>query len=42
MKKIAFFDAKPYDKKSFDEINEDFGFEITYFDAHLDPQTARA
>lgn len=39
-KKIAFFDTKPYDRKSFDEVNKDFGFEITYFDAHLNKQTA--
>ncbi len=39
-KKIAFFDAKPYDKKSFMETNKDFGFDITYFDAHLNAQTA--
>ncbi len=38
--KIAFFDTKPYDRKSFDEVNKDFGFDITYFDAHLKPQTA--
>lgn len=39
-KKIAFFDAKPYDRASFDETNRRFGFDITYFDAHLDRQTA--
>ena len=39
-KKIAFFDTKPYDRKSFDEANKDFGFHITYFDAHLNKQTA--
>jgi D-lactate dehydrogenase len=38
--KIAFFDTKPYDKKSFNEINKDFGFEITYFKAHLNKHTA--
>ena len=38
-KKIALFDAKPYDKKSFVEINKDFGFDISYFNAHLNPQT---
>ncbi|MBN1379400.1 MAG: 2-hydroxyacid dehydrogenase [Gammaproteobacteria bacterium] len=40
-KTIAFFDSKPYDKKSFSDVNKDFGFDITYFDAHLDAQTAR-
>lgn len=39
-KKIAFFDAKPYDKKSFMEANKAFGFDITYFDTHLNIQTA--
>jgi len=34
-KKIAFFDARPYDRKSFDEVNKMFGFAITYFDTHL-------
>lgn len=38
-KKIAFFDTKPYDKKSFDVMNKDFGFDLTYFDAHLSSQT---
>ncbi len=38
-KKIAFFDAKPYDQKSFTEINRDFGFDISYFDAKLNAQT---
>jgi D-lactate dehydrogenase len=33
--KIAFFDAKPYDKEFFDPLNVVFGFEIAYFDAHL-------
>ncbi len=39
-KKIAFFDAKPYDRRSFTSINKDFGFDITYFEAHLNRQTA--
>lgn len=39
-KKIAFFDTKPYDRKSFTDVNKDFGFDITYFDAHLNAQTA--
>ena len=40
-KKIAFFDTKPYDKKSFDASNQQFGFDITYFDAHLNERTAK-
>jgi len=38
-KKIAFFDARPYDRKSFDEVNRKYGFDITYFEAHLNPDT---
>lgn len=38
-RKIIFFDAKPYDRKSFDEMNRGFGFEFTYIDAHLSTQT---
>ena len=34
---IAFFDTKPYDKESFDEINNRYGFEIKYFRFHLTP-----
>jgi len=37
--KIAFFDAKPYDRKSFDQVNKGFGFDITYFDTHLNADT---
>jgi D-lactate dehydrogenase len=33
--KIAFFDAKPYDKESFNELNKEFGFDIRYFRYHL-------
>lgn len=35
MKRIAFFDAKPYDRDFFDAANRDFTFEIKYFDARL-------
>ncbi|MDR0638455.1 MAG: 2-hydroxyacid dehydrogenase [Spirochaetaceae bacterium] len=38
--RIAFFDAKPYDKKSFDKANEKFGFAITYLEARLDARSA--
>jgi len=38
-KKIAFFDARPYDRKSFNEVNQTFGFEITYFETHLNSAT---
>lgn len=39
MKKIAFFDAKPYDKECFDEVNQ--SYEIVYFENKLTPQTAQ-
>ena len=35
--KIAFFDTKPYDIESFNELNKRFGFEIKYFRYHLTP-----
>jgi D-lactate dehydrogenase len=35
--KIAFFDTKPYDKESFNELNKKYGFEIKYFRYHLTP-----
>ncbi len=37
--KIAFFDTKPYDKKSFEVVNEGFGFDIKFFKNHLNPDT---
>ena len=37
--KIAFFDTKPYDRKSFEQVNRAFGFDITYFDTHLNTDT---
>ena len=40
MSKIAFFDAKPYDKERFDKANEEFGFAITYLETRLDAQSA--
>lgn len=33
--KVAFFDTKPYDKEIFDQINQDYGYEIKYFKNHL-------
>jgi len=32
LQKIAFFDTKPYDRRSFDRVNTDFGFDITHFE----------
>ncbi|HOD11736.1 MAG TPA: 2-hydroxyacid dehydrogenase [Candidatus Omnitrophota bacterium] len=40
MKKIAFFDTKPYDQKFFDEVNQRHGFHITYYPSRLDENTA--
>lgn len=40
MIKIAFFDTKPYDKKSFNPLNDKFGFKIKYFDNKLNEDTA--
>lgn len=39
--KIAFFDAKPYDKEFFSRINEKYGYEIHFFTPHLTPDTVR-
>ena len=39
--KIAFFDAKPYDIKSFDNENQSYGFAIKYFSEKLNPDTAQ-
>ncbi|MFR7822009.1 MAG: 2-hydroxyacid dehydrogenase [Odoribacter splanchnicus] len=33
--KIAFFDTKPYDRVSFDEVNEKYNFEILYHKGQL-------
>lgn len=39
-KTIAFFDAKPYEKAQFEKTNQQFKFNIHYFDGHLDSETA--
>ena len=39
MKKIAFFDTKPYDRIWFDEYNE--SLEIDYFEGKLTPKTCK-
>ncbi len=39
MKKIAFFDTKPYDQRSFDEVNKAYGFHVTYYPLHLNEDT---
>lgn len=38
--KVAFFDAKEYDKKSFNEYNKEYGYKITYFENKLTEETA--
>ena len=38
MKKVAFFDAKEYDMRSFDRYNTNY--EIKYIKQKLSPQTA--
>jgi len=40
MKRIAFFDTKPYDKIWFDKLKEKYNFEIKYFESKLNPDTA--
>lgn len=40
MKKICFYDTKPYDKVFFDFYKEKFGFEIDYFESKLNFNTA--
>lgn len=38
--KILFYDAKPYDQKIFDQVNQTYGFEMHYFNGHLNRETA--
>lgn len=38
--RIAFFDTKPYDKEWFNKMNENYGFEIKYYEYKLNPETA--
>lgn len=37
---IGFYDTKPYDMQYFNMINEQYGFEIRYFEARLNENTA--
>ena len=37
--KVAFFDAKPFDVKSFESINKDFGYRIKFFEDRLNEDT---
>ncbi len=38
-KRIAFFGTKPYDKKSFEEVNRNYNYDIEYFETPLNNQT---
>ena len=38
--KICLFNAKKYDREYFDQCNGEYGFELEYFDIHLDAKTA--
>lgn len=40
MKKIAFYDAKPYDKIWFEKLKGNYDFEFKYFENHLNSDTA--
>lgn len=38
--KTALFNAKPYDERSFTEVNADYGHELTFFEPRLTAETA--
>lgn len=40
MKKIAFFDTKPYDKVTFAPLVKEMGYEITFIEKRLTPESA--
>ncbi|MDF2566981.1 MAG: 2-hydroxyacid dehydrogenase [Oscillospiraceae bacterium] len=40
MKKVAFFDTKPYDKIWFEQLKDKYDFEIKYFESKLNSDTA--
>lgn len=40
MRRLAFFDAKPYDKIYFDQLKEDYNFKIKYYENKLNEDTA--
>ncbi len=40
MRKISFYDTKPYDRIYFDELKGKHGYEIEYFEEKLTPRTA--
>ena len=40
MKKVAFFDTKPYDNVWFDKLKGEFGIDFKYYESKLTPDTA--
>ena len=38
--RIAFYGAQPYDRESFDRVNEAYGFDISYYKGHLTAESA--
>ena len=40
MKKISFFDTKPYDKIYFDKLVKEYSFEMIYHEEKLNAKTA--
>ena len=38
--KVTFFSTQPYDRKSFEQHNDEYGFEIKYLEVQLNEQTA--
>ena len=40
--KIIFFSAKPYDLTTFNQCNENFGFDLEYLETHLGPHIVNA
>jgi D-lactate dehydrogenase len=39
--KVLFYSSQKYDEKSFSTVNKDFGFELNFLEAHLNPETAK-
>lgn len=38
--KVALFDAKPYDRKFFEQANQDYGYQLKFFEYKLNEETA--
>ena len=39
--KVAFFDAHHFERKIFDQMNEKFHHELSYFEVRVSPETAK-